>query len=181
MTPFHLLTWCASHTCQFLDACVFFGDSLVPLYNTLVSCNINIEARNILLTMKKLMKNQMDTLVIGYVRVVDKSAAVVTMLFMASRETAKNINNAKTLSAETFLDPLSFNQNGNILAKLTDIHNATLFRHCKHNQNKTKVGMLQGIKDSLADIKQKTLRNIEENIVVHCVEQSFYASFWILN
>ena len=30
--------------------------------------------------------------------------------------------------------------------------------------------MLQGIKDTLADMKQKTLRNIE-NIVIQCPEQ----------
>ena len=111
----------------------------------------------------------MDALVIGYMRVVNKSAAVVTVLFMASRETAKSINNVKPPSAEKFLDSLFFNQNDNILANLTNlsgnIHNITLVRHHKHNQNKTEVGMLHGIKDSLVDIKQRTLRNIEEKNV----------------
>ena len=131
---------------------------MVPWCNTLVSCNINVEPRDMFFTMEKLKKYQMDALVIGYMRVVNKSAAVVTMLFMASRETAKSINNAKTSSAEKFLDSLFFNQNDNILANLTNlsgnIHNITLVRHYEHNQNKTEVGMLHGIKDSLVDIKQ---------------------------
>lgn len=46
-------------------------------------------------TIKKQMKEQIDTLVIGYMRVADKSAAVVTILFVSSRETAKNINKEK--------------------------------------------------------------------------------------
>ena len=46
MTPFHLLSWCATRICYFLDACVICDDSLVPLYNTLVPCNVNTESRN---------------------------------------------------------------------------------------------------------------------------------------
>ena len=46
MTPFHLLSWCATRMCHFLDACVICDDSLVPLYNTLVPCNVNTESRN---------------------------------------------------------------------------------------------------------------------------------------
>ena len=68
------------------------------------------------------MKEQIDTLVIGYMRVADKSAAVVTILFVSSRETAKNINNVKSPSAETVLVLLFCNQNDNILVKLTDLN-----------------------------------------------------------
>ena len=46
MTPFHLLSWCATCMCHFLDACVICDDSLVSLYNTLVSCIVNTEARD---------------------------------------------------------------------------------------------------------------------------------------
>lgn len=73
-------------------------------------------------TMKKQMKEQIDTLVIGYMRVVDKSAAVVTILFLTSRETAKNISNVKSPSAETVLVSLFCNQNDNILVKLADLN-----------------------------------------------------------
>lgn len=73
-------------------------------------------------TIKKQMKEQIDTLVIGYMRVADKSAAVVTILFVSSRETAKNINNVKSPSAETVLVLLFCNQNDNILVKLTDLN-----------------------------------------------------------
>ena len=51
----------------------------------------------------------------GYLRLVDKSAALVTMSFMASRETANKINHAKTPSADEFLNSLYFVQNGNII------------------------------------------------------------------
>lgn len=94
----------------------------MPPFNTLLSCNINIEVRNMFFTIKKQMKEQIDTLVIGYMRVVDKSAAVVTILFVSSRETAKNINNVKSPSAETVLVLLFCNQNDNILVKLTDLN-----------------------------------------------------------
>ena len=46
MTPFHLLSPCATCMCHFLDVCIICGDSLVPLYNTLVSCNVNTEPRD---------------------------------------------------------------------------------------------------------------------------------------
>ena len=46
MTPFHLLSWCATCICHFLDYCVICDDSLVSLYNTLVSCSVNTEARD---------------------------------------------------------------------------------------------------------------------------------------
>ena len=68
------------------------------------------------------MKEQIDTLVIGYMRVADNSAAVVTILFVSSRETAKNINNVKSPYAETVLVLLFCNQNDNILVKLTDLN-----------------------------------------------------------
>ena len=67
--------------------------------------------------MKKQMKEQIDTLVIGYM-----SAVVVTILFLTSRETAKNISNVKSPSAETVLVSLFFNQNDNILVKLADLN-----------------------------------------------------------
>ena len=72
MTPFHLLSWCAMPMCYFLDAYVICNNSLVPLYNTLVPCNVNTEARDL-----------RDTLVMGCLRLVDKFDALVTMLFMA--------------------------------------------------------------------------------------------------
>ena len=54
---------------------------------------------------------------------------------MVSRETANKINHAKTPTADEFSDSLFFNQNDNILAKMTDvngnIHNITLARHQK--------------------------------------------------
>ena len=115
MIPFHLLSWCATHMCHFLDACVICDDSLVSLYSTLVSCSVNTEARDRFFTIKninclKLLKDLQDKSVMGYLRQVDKSAALVTMLFMASRETANKINHAKTLSADEFLDSLFFNK-----------------------------------------------------------------------
>ena len=87
-----------------------------------------------------------------------------------------------------------FDQNGNGNG---NIHNITLVRHHKHARNKTdkladvngnihnitlvrhhkharKSKLIQGIKDCLADIRQRTLTNIEENIVSQCSEQSFY-------
>ena len=45
MTPFRLLSWCATCMYHFLDARVIC-DSLIPLYNTFVSCNVNTEARD---------------------------------------------------------------------------------------------------------------------------------------
>ena len=85
----------------------------------------------------------------GYLRQVDKSAAFVTMSFIASRETANKMSRAKTPSADEFLDLLFFDQNGNILAKLTNvngnIHNITLVRHHKHARNKTDTEVLQDI------------------------------------
>ena len=41
--------------------------------------------------------------------------------------------------------------------------------------------MLQGIKDSLADIRQRTLTNKEENFVSQCPEQSFYYAWSALD
>ena len=85
---------------------------------------------------------------------------------MASKETANKISHAKTPSADEFLDLLFLDENGNILIKLTDvnrnIHNVTLIQHHKHTQNKTDMEVLQGIKDSLANIRERTLTNIEE-------------------
>ena len=112
----------------------------------------------------------------GYLRQVEKSAALVTMLFIASRETANKINHAKTPSADEFLDSLFFDQNGNIFAKLANvngnIHNIILVRHHKHARNKTYTEVLQGIKDSLADIRQRTCQ---------CSEQSFYYAWSALD
>ena len=45
ITPFYLLSWCATRMCHFLDSCVIGDDSVVLLYNTLVSCNFSTEAR----------------------------------------------------------------------------------------------------------------------------------------
>ena len=118
--------------CHFLDACVICNDSLVPLYNTLVSCSVDTEARDTTKNIYclKLLKDLQDTLVMGYLRQVDKSAALVTMSVMASRETANQTNHAKTTSAAEFFNSLFFDQNGNIIAKLTDvngnIHNINL-------------------------------------------------------
>ena len=41
---------------------------------------------------------------------------------MVSRETANKINHAKTPTADEFLDSLFFDQNDNILAKMTDVN-----------------------------------------------------------
>ena len=43
----------------------------------------------------------------GYLRQVEKSAALVKMLFMASKETANKTNHAKTPSADEFLDKMA--------------------------------------------------------------------------
>ena len=51
-------------------------------------------------------KDLRDKLVMGYLRQVDKSSALVTMSFMATRETPNKINHAKTPSADECLDSL---------------------------------------------------------------------------
>ena len=109
---FHLLSWCATHMCHFLDACVICDDSLVPLQNTLMSCSVNTEARDRFFTIKnikclKLLKHLQVKLIMGYLRQVEKSAALVKMLFMASKETANKTNHAKTPSADEFLDKMA--------------------------------------------------------------------------
>ena len=52
MTHFHLFSWCATRMCHLLDAYVICDDSLVPLYNTFVSCGVNTEARDRFFTIK---------------------------------------------------------------------------------------------------------------------------------
>ena len=46
---------------------------------------------------------------------------------------------------------------------------------------KTDTEVLQGIKDSLADIRQRTLTNTGENIPSQCSEQSFYYAWSAMN
>ena len=57
----------------------------------------------------------------------------------------------------------------------------TLVQHHKHARNKTDTEVLQGIKDSLTNIRQRTLTNTEENIVSQCSEQSFYYAWAALD
>ena len=54
------------------------------------------------------MKDLQDTFVIGYLRKVDKTATLETMLFMASRETANKFSHAKNPSADEFFNSLFF-------------------------------------------------------------------------
>ena len=53
------------------------------------------------------MKHLQVKLIMGYLRQVEKSAALVKMLFMASKETANKTNHAKTPSADEFLDKMA--------------------------------------------------------------------------
>ena len=75
MAPFHLLSWCATRMCHFLDVCIIFGDSLVPLYNTLVPCNVNTEPRDKKTLKKKHLLLKATEPFLRYLRQVDKSAA----------------------------------------------------------------------------------------------------------
>ena len=104
---------------------------------------------------------------------------------MVSRETSNKINHAKTPTADEFSDSLFFDQNDNILAKMTDvngnIHNITLARHHKHARNKTNTEMLQRIKDSLADIRKRTLQILKKILFVSAQSSHFimHGQHWI--
>ena len=62
-----------------------------------------------------------------------------------------------------------------------NMHSTTLVRHHKHAQYRNNKEVLQGIKDSLADIRQRTLTSIQENIVSQFPERSFYYAWSTLD
>ena len=101
----HLISWCATRMTHLLPACEKANDLLVPLYNTIDSCNIKQEERDRFFHLEniyilKLMIDIHEEFYIKYLRPVDKEDLLANMVYYLAQSSSQSIGNIEAPQAD---------------------------------------------------------------------------------
>ena len=168
----HLMTWCATRMAHFLVACMKFNELLVPVYNTMYSEDLKKEERDALFHVNSIFTLKVVSDIHGVMhnkllRSADKTECLVSTAYSSVQNTAKQVQNMKLKNAESFLNSLSIDRNGNLMFEETLCGNKHSLRladshHPKRGQSDD--DQLKKIKESLCDIQTEVLKNIHDNL-----------------
>ena len=178
----HLMTWCATRMAHFVIACQKFDELLVPVYNTMFSMALKTEERDNLFkaeniyTLKlvsdlhSLMHNKLQ-------RSVDKNDFLVSETYNMTRNTAQQVRNVKTPSADKFVASFYLDANGNLMftEKIHDNeHTLRLTNTHKPTRGQTEDERLKTVTDKLKKIRAEVLTNIYDNLTDQVSDDSYY-------
>ena len=119
-----------------------------------------------------------------YLRQVDKSTQLVSIVYKIPQDTANGMPELATPAAEKFLESLDIDENDSITVNIelnSNKHYFLLNRHSKPSRHKSKNEILECIKEELISLRDEILENIKANIKDQCGEETHFYSCSGLN
>ena len=171
---------------HFLSACEKANDLLVPLYNTMYSCDIKQEEQDRFFYLEniyilKLMNDIHSEFYIKYLRPVDKEDLLANMVYYLGQNFSQSIGNLETLQADAVAGTIELDGNGNLSVKekINDADFTIRLSNChKPNRNETKDEKIEQLQGNLLCIKSKITDNLQANTEDQTGEDMYYY-YWL--
>ena len=178
----HLISWCASRMAHFLSGCEKANDLLVPLYNTMYSCDIKQEEQDRFFHLEniyilKLMNDIHKEFYIEHLRPVDKEDLHTNMVYYAAQSFSRSIGNIEIMKADDVAGTIELDGNGNlpVKEKMNDTDfTIRLSSYHKPNRNKTKDEKIEQLQANLLCLKSKITDNLQVSIEDQTGEDTYY-------
>ena len=112
----------------------------------------------------------------NFLRQADKSDLLVSMVYNLSSSFAATLESVETSSADSFLESLQFDDNGNLLGVTKcerENHTMTL-NYSHHPSRNTFDTRLHSLKNELKAVKVRIVDNIVDNVRDQCDDQTYF-------
>ena len=184
LTPLNLISWCQTRMAHFLTACTVFDTNLPALYDSMSTLDIRVEEREQLFTamsiyVLKVVASLEPVFMKTYLRASDKSNLLVSESYNIANKLAVDLqkDSLETKNADSFLESLHFDENGNLLSSVSvneNQHVILLNYQSRPRRGVDQNSVLEGIKTSLVEVKGKIVANIVSNIQDQMGEDTWY-------
>ena len=182
LTRLHQMSWCQTRMAHFLTACGSINTSLPAMYDVMATFNIREDEQAILFTAQnvyllKLMASLEPSFMASFLRPNDKTDALVTEVFDIAQRMVSKVETLETVDADKFIESLSFDENGNMMAELDvkgNVHTIRLSHHSKPSRGQQRDVQLNQVKAKLQKLKETVFKSVVENILDQNSEESWY-------
>ena len=171
MKPVHMMTWCPTRMSNLLTSSAQTVENLFPICDTLASCDIKVENREYFMSPKGLMTLHLladleHVFVPSLLRKVDRDQTFIVEVYGASQKFLDKLNDFHTPLFDEFIHGLDVDDYGNVIYEKSipgkGDHQITL--QIQSRPRRGGVNILDQIKNSSAELREKVIDNLRENI-----------------